>query len=123
MAALELSDKLQKAHQEKGELLRELDASLAIQALWPEAFDKGKVVGCLSGDARREDLDKLALLLKNAAGESKTFKLDEVPYSLRRIHVMRFCRKTPWRGHGDKLMKKWLNKEDQAQLGKEYHNG
>lgn len=59
----------------KARLMRKLKRSIAIQQLWPDAFAQGgvtsRLVSC-NGKATQ-------LLIRNAAGEERSFKAADVP--------------------------------------------
>lgn len=59
----------------KARLMRKLKRSLAIQQLWPDAFAAGGVTSRLVSRMGKAT----QLLVRNGAGEERSFKAEDVP--------------------------------------------
>lgn len=97
--AQEKLEQLKILEAKKADLLHQLECSLAIQSLWPEAFACGSVSTNLSGNnldlfntnshhkfMREKALRNITFIVKRSDGERRTWTLDQVPYILRRGH-------------------------------------
>ena len=71
---------LKALHAKRGALVGELERSLAIQALWPEAFTQGACRGAWHSIYGREAW----YVLTRSDGETQTFQNSEVPACIAR---------------------------------------
>ena len=71
-------DELDALYEERDQLHHELKRSLALQAIWPDAFTHGRCTTQVTGNPRRE----LTFTLKLANGERRSKPLEEVPVIL-----------------------------------------
>ena len=79
-----LPGNLKKLFDERGELQRKLEASLAIQHIWPEAFECGRVHSHFEGPRRRDirgrfKIDQLKFIVERSDGERREFSLSALP--------------------------------------------
>ena len=81
----EIMNNLKKLNAERNELFEKLDCSLAIQSLWPEAFEHGMVICSLAGSYTR--IKDLKLKITNGKGEVREYDLKDVPPALQDRHL------------------------------------
>jgi len=90
-AVLKISKRLAKLAQSKAELLAELDASLTIQAFWPEAFEHGLCSLFVTGSPYSPDKVKITIKRMNTEEnevDRREWKPSEVPEELlARTHI------------------------------------
>jgi len=88
-----LAEKIAGQYKKQADLLSQLTKSRAIQRLWPEAFDHGRVKSFWTGEPvtnqefarmERQGLKGKAkhFTITNGKGESRVFKPSEVPQIL-----------------------------------------
>jgi hypothetical protein len=71
----EVLDNLKSLWKKRDELQGELQRSLAIQELWPEAFEHGRVFSHVEGNPG----SGFFLTIKRGDGEERKFNIKEVP--------------------------------------------
>lgn len=71
-------ERLEQLDLERDKLKAELRKSLALQAVWPDAFDHGPCGSQVVGNPR----DQLTFNLKFLNGETRSVPLEEVPVTL-----------------------------------------
>lgn len=85
-----LSERMAGQYKKQADLLSQLTKSRAIQRLWPEAFDHGKVKSFWTGEpVTNQESYRMSLkglkgkakkfTVTNGAGEQRIFKPSEVP--------------------------------------------
>ena len=74
----EIMRKIESLETRKAELFKELDGSLSIRDLWPDAFNHGKVTTHIQGSPSK----RFRFYIKNGIGEEKSFNLNDIPLSL-----------------------------------------
>lgn len=73
----DLWDELSKKIKERDKTQKQLDASMSIQLLWPDAFKHGSCTSYLGGNLN--EFDTMHFIIKNGNGETKEFSLIEIP--------------------------------------------
>jgi len=77
----------------------ELDRSLAIQDLWPAAFDHGSASSRMSGSIHSSA--EFLFIIKNGLGEERSFPFWTIPLSLIDYHLSRLLQTIDPRRHGE----------------------
>ena len=78
--ARELMDQLDEKYVELDKTRKQLDASLTIQMLWPNAFKHGKCTSFLSGNLFK--MESMRFVIKDGNGGTKEFELTDIPDKL-----------------------------------------
>jgi hypothetical protein len=78
--ARELMDQLDQKYIELDKTRKQLDASLTIQMLWPDAFKHGKCTSYLQGNLFKAE--SMRFVIKDGNGGTKEFELIDIPNSL-----------------------------------------
>ena len=80
-----LRKKLGDECKERDELLKQLDMSLDLQALWPDVFEGEKpVTAVLTGNPQNPATMRFKIVRE---GDDRDFKLSEVPEALLAFHI------------------------------------
>jgi len=74
----ELMNRIESLESRKAELFKELNGSLSIRDLWPDAFKHGAVTTHIRGSHSKG----FRFYIKNGIGEEKSFNLNDIPLSL-----------------------------------------
>jgi hypothetical protein len=94
----EALDKRRTLLKRRADLTEELDRSLAIQELWPRAFDHGPVSGKMSGSIHGPA--DFWFIIKNGLGEERAFPFWTIPLVLIDYHLARLLQTIDPRRHG-----------------------
>ncbi|MCH7759837.1 hypothetical protein IIA15_00325 [candidate division TA06 bacterium] len=90
--AIELIQKLRKAEEKGAKLLEELERSLAIEELWPDAFKHGSVKSHLEWNNQ-----DVMLVIRNSE-ETRSFHVKDVPFILVESMIKQRIEKEPTEG-------------------------
>lgn len=84
----EIDQKMQKIkelHKKKSDLFDKLERSLAMQKIWPEAFDHGSIKSHVEGSLNYPK--EIKLVIVNGTGERREILLKDAPRVIRDVHV------------------------------------
>lgn len=87
MSIRETMERLKELEKQRAKLIAELDCSLALRELWPDAFDKGRVHSHVEGSMQKPST--LRLVVKKEDGERREWGLwdSQVANCLRSRHL------------------------------------
>lgn len=108
MQLKEALDRLNEMVEERSVLHSDLDKSLNIQMLWPEAFDHGSVISFLCGNYGAGPMQ--LTIEKKETKEYRKFNLDDVPMAILMDHIPKMLDEATSEWGPENVMGTWLFK-------------
>jgi len=107
--ALELMKKIKTLEEESGRLVVELERSLLIRGLWPEAFSRGSVTSNVTGNPHHPHI--LTFTITQPGGGSRSYDLAAVPVELWSAQVLADLAKPGANPKYKQILKEWKVKQ------------